>query len=224
MTKNLIIALLVLFLVGCNENGQKDVPQSYHGGPYRITPARVQERCLIPGNVGTPVQVKDCKLPPEDREWYVFHVSRLEQIYHPKTQSCLTIEEKTDVIKTVECKKGTLEYAIWYIRELGEVVQIAYGDKCLNYTGGGDVSLLNCYHLPTSHLWKILENEKPIPTAKTGGAAKFNMRAGTGATPGKIPAMECKDIIEKSSHYRVAVGCQEEGGRYWDEVTSLLGE
>jgi hypothetical protein len=144
---------------------------SYHGGPYKFIPMMAQEQCLIPGQVNTPVQVKDCELfPLEDREWYVFHVSRFEQLYHPKTTSCLNV--KKGVVTTTKCKKGTLKHAIWDIRSLDDddVVQFATGGQCLNSNSDGSVSLLNCYHPLPSLLWKITNNEKLLPKTQTGGA------------------------------------------------------
>ena len=51
---------------------------------------------------------------------------------------------------------------------------------------------------------------------------RSDLRTGAGPTPGKIPAMVCRDIIVDNIHQRFAKGCKEEGGRYWDEVTSKV--
>ena len=158
--------------------------ESIHDGPYRVNPLIAPEECLMPGKVGGPVYVKDRQSVPKYlREWYVFHVSKLEQIYNPETQSCLDVDNKGTVI-TVKCKKDSLDSAIWYIRELGDTVQIAIGDQCINYTGGKTVGLLNCYANALTHLWKIIDNNQPLPKAKMGGdAAKLNMAPKTPKIP-----------------------------------------
>ena len=165
--------------------------KSIHGGPYQITPLIAQEGCLIPGKVGGPVYVKDCQsVPQEYQGWYIFHISRFKQIYNPKTQSCLDVDNKDKVI-TKKCKKGTLDSERWAIIDKGEAVQIAYGKLCLNYNGSGNVSLLGCDYRTKTHMWNIIDNQQPIPT---GGAAKLNLAPKMGSIPLKC---DCDCTVQR---------------------------
>jgi hypothetical protein len=134
---------------------------SIPNGEYRISALNAPELCLIAGEVGTQVQLKDCK-SSNDQNWYVFYVSKLKQIYHSETQSCLAIDEKTEVIITKKCRKNSLDYAMWSISDKGQAAHISKGKSCIE-NKVTELKMENCHPLLITQRWTFTKSDTPQP-------------------------------------------------------------